>query len=49
MVTEYRTPTAIVRVHRPELTDDQRKAQMKKIEKAAVNLLLAAAEQRKEN
>lgn len=48
MVTEYRTPTAIVRVHRPELTEDQRKAQMKKIEKAAVSLLLAAAEKGQE-
>ena len=46
MVTEYSTPTAIVRVHRPELTDDQRKAQMKKIEKAAINLVLAAAERK---
>jgi ribosome recycling factor len=41
MVTEYRTPTAIVRVHRPELTDEQRKKQLKLIEKAAVNLVLS--------
>ena len=49
MVIEYRTPTAIVRVHRPELTGEQRQKQMKLIEKAAINLVLAAAEQRKEH
>ena len=48
MVTEYRTTTAIVRVHRPELTEEQRRNQMKRIEKAAVNLVLAAAEGRKD-
>ena len=47
MVTERRTPTAIVRVHRPELTGEQRQKQMKLIEKAAINLVLSATEMKK--
>lgn len=35
------TPTAIVRVIRPELTDEERARRMAAIEKAAANLIVA--------
>ena len=38
----------IIRVHRPELTPEERERRMKTIEKAAENLILAAIYARKE-
>ena len=38
----------IVRVHRPALTDEEREARMKLIAEAAVRLLIAAEEVKKE-
>lgn len=35
-------PAAIVRVHRPDLTPEERAKRMKQIEKAATNLIVAA-------
>lgn len=37
------SPAAIVRVHRPDLTPEERARRMKKIEKAAAALIVAAA------
>ena len=34
-------PTAIVRVHRPDLTPEERARRMERIEKAAIRVLLA--------
>lgn len=39
---------AIVRVHRPELTDEERARRMKLIKEAAERLLVATYRQRKE-
>lgn len=39
----------IVRIHRPELTPEERARRMKKIENAAAELLIAAAIARKES
>ena len=38
-----RTPTAIVRVHRPELTAEERERRMKQIREAAERLVAAVA------
>lgn len=38
----------IVKVHRPELTDEERAARMKKIADAAARLVVAAAQVKKE-
>ena len=38
----------IIRVHRPELTEEERARRMKSIHDAAVRLVLAAAQKRKE-
>lgn len=38
----------IVRVHRPELTAEEREARMKMIADAAANLVMAAARAKKE-
>lgn len=43
MTSESRTPTAIVRVHRPELSKEERARRMKNIEQAAIRLVLSAA------
>lgn len=40
--------SAIIRVHRPELTDEERARRMKQIKEAAERLLLATYQQRKE-
>ena len=40
---------AIIRVHRPELTAEERARRMEQIKKAAANLIVAAATHRKEN
>lgn len=42
MVTEIRTEKAIIRIHRPELTEDERAKRLERIRRAAVNLILAA-------
>ena len=39
----------IIRVHRPDLTDEERARRMKAIGDAAARLIVAAAAQRKEN
>lgn len=39
---------AIVRIHRPELTDEERARRMKQIKQAAEQLLVATYRQRKE-
>lgn len=39
--TEYRTPTAIVTVHRPILTEEERARRMERIRKAAIRVLLS--------
>ena len=39
----------IIRVHRPELTADERERRMKQIREAAARLVTAAAQVRKEN
>lgn len=39
---------AIIRVHRPELTDEERARRMKQIKVAAERLLVATYRQRKE-
>lgn len=36
------TPTAIVRIHRPTLTPEEREKRMKAIKQATVRLVLAA-------
>lgn len=36
-----RTKNAIIRIHRPVLTEEERAKRMKAIEKAAINLALA--------
>lgn len=36
------TPAAIVRVHRPDLTPEERAKRMERIEQAAADLILAA-------
>lgn len=36
-------PTAIVRIHRPELTEAERAKRMDAIKKAAANLIMAAS------
>ena len=36
------TPPAIVRVHRPDLTPEERAKRMERIQQAATNLILAA-------
>lgn len=41
-------PTAVVRVHRPELTAEERAKRMKAIEKAAANLVKAVRIHRRE-
>ena len=40
---------AIIRVHRPELTEEERARRMKQIKKAAEQLIVAADTHRKEN
>lgn len=40
---ERPTPTAIVRVHRPELTAEERAKRMEAIKDAAARLIVAAA------
>ena len=42
MVKEYQTKNAIVRIHRPELTEVERAKRMEAIRRAAVNLIFAA-------
>lgn len=37
----------IIRVHRPELTAEERARRMKQIKQAAANLIVAAAQQRR--
>lgn len=37
----------IIRVHRPELTAEERARRMKQIKQAATNLIVAAAQQRR--
>lgn len=44
---ENKTPPIIVRVHRPDLTPEERAKRMGEIKQAAANLVLAAM--RKEN
>ncbi len=39
----------IIRVHRPELTAEERERRMQQIKEAAARLILAAARDRKEN
>jgi hypothetical protein len=39
---EIRTDTAIVRVHRPDLSPSERARRMEEIKKAAASLILAA-------
>lgn len=48
------TKNAIIRIHRPELTEEERAERMKAIEKAAINLAIAnrraeARKQQREN
>ena len=38
----------IIRVHRPELTAEERERRMQQIKEAAVRLIIAAARERKE-
>ena len=38
---EIITKNAIIRIHRPDLTEEERAKRMKAIEKAAINLVLA--------
>lgn len=40
-VQVLRTKNAIIRIHRPVLTEDERAKRMKAIEQAAINLALA--------
>lgn len=40
---------AIIRVHRPELTEEERARRMRQIKQAAEQLIVAAATQRKES
>lgn len=40
---------AIIRVHRPELTAEERERRMEQIKQAAARLVVAAAQVRKEN
>lgn len=42
-------PTAVVRVHRPDLTPEERAHRMAGIEQAAARLIIAAHEARKAN
>lgn len=42
MKLESKYPAAIVRVHRPELTPEERAKRMEQIRRAAANLILAA-------
>ena len=42
------TPTAIVRVHRPQLTTEERAKRMEGIKQAAARLIIAAHEAKKE-
>lgn len=39
---ENKTPPAIVRIHRPELTPEEHAKRMERIKQAAANLILAA-------
>lgn len=39
----------VIRVHRPELTPEERERRMAEIERAAVNLILAAKERKFED
>jgi hypothetical protein len=39
---ERTTPPAVVRVHRPDLTPEERAKRMERIKQAAANLILAA-------
>ena len=39
----------IIRVHRPELTAEERERRMQQIREAAARLVIAAARERKEN
>lgn len=47
MVETIKTPTAVIRVHRPELTPEEKARRMKSIEEAAVRLLIAAEKLRR--
>ena len=40
-------PENIIRVHRPELTDEERERRMKRIKEAAARLIVAAEEVKK--
>ena len=45
---ESMNPPAIVRIHRPELTPEERAKRMEGIEQAAARLIIAAREAKKE-
>ena len=44
---ENTMPENIIRVHRPELTDEERERRMKRIKEAAARLIVAAEEVKK--
>lgn len=47
MVTiEKITPTAIVRVHIPEISEEERRKRMRVIEQASINILTKETEQK---
>lgn len=46
---DKKKPTAIVRIHRPELTPEERAKRMERIEHAAAQLIIAAHEAREAN
>ena len=45
---ESMNPAAIVRIHRPELTPEERAKRMEGVKQAAVRLIIAAHEAKKE-
>lgn len=46
---DKKTPAAIVRIHRPELTAEEQAKRMQRVERAAAQLIVAAREARKVN
>lgn len=46
---ENNKPSAIVRVHRPELTDEEKERRLKQIRMAAANLVIATERERRKS
>ncbi len=47
MITELITPNAIVRIHRPELTEEERAKRMEQISQAAARLIIATEKEKR--